>query len=1123
MAEEPRKFRVDLDHSRGPRVFRDQHNLWRDDIGRIYRLVERHIQALEREQRPKQEDNRYWELHPDKLPYLSIAIFGPSGSGKSSLLRTLADDIGRRQGGILPEDLRSDVFSLPVIDPTTWEESDQFLYAFLAAALEAERKKSQEGKEHGYPQGLSPVQLAFQDVNEYLRVVDDPGTTDEHDPLGLSLQKLERHTSGLRLKKALGEFIKALAKEFKSGVVLLPVDDLDMAPHHLVKSLQAYQSFLMHPQLVPVFTFTDRMPEELIEVYYDQRLGNGERQRRIEVPTEKLTVSQKLAVQFLARCFPVRNRIRLGPAPARVQRAIFVFRSERGSTASEEQGSKASKEQQQVLELLISSSFLLFGYPDEDDAHKVRAALRPSTLRRQFQVVDAMADCRLPELRIPQLATMAKGSITPEDLKALVSDAPEIQKDDWQHWRDHGYRDCRLGQLWRKKEDGDLLGSDRRFYYRALAKRLYHLRIGATWATIFNGATWSLLNVHRDTLRELGLFLEDLYSWSPKELRSVVLGKILEQDRTVRRSVVDRWFNRTDFRRSQVLSLLAANVFRPWMAGEEPYGDEELPIREQLLLELEDDESPVPPLDRQWDKDKSKQQEEAQIRKRLTFRSTQGLLWFLDVTLGFYLPQVMARNWAETMVPGEPVKERMSGNGWDLGHAPISAMRIADSKQEIFSFGMLFLGPRGYRHALEAFKLSDSESDNEKVKAWRGNASPRGRLLLRIWSCCGYSRSRYWAAFSLWRGLGFIGQLAELGLKERRLFESIATEQNEHQNDRNDLLRKFRRLIRSHCLASLVPGTLLDRDSNDLRLLQGFPPWEPDELRGAIRELAEELVDWLARCWADRIFPLPAGDVWISWRDCFIRRIHGEYILGALWPRLNATYLEERPRRHDCQILARRRSYREERVEAANRHYPDPDPPGSEPPYLEHEERFRWTAAVAAGAWSDRLLEYWRGCPPILRLLLTCPVFLKSRERFGLSSDPEGNPDKLLEELKQKSGKWLQRLKLRDVMCKELAELWTEKGKLVDGKLEIPGLVPDEFCIERVRVEFFASRPVQRHSISIERTKIAEIEEIEGEGEMELKEKPSFTVKSAAIEYPQRPKKKPTGSPEKPKNAGSSE
>ena len=1160
-----------------PQAYRGKQSLWKDDLRRIDRLVRRHIGVLSK----SRQDARSHGLEAGDLPHLSIAIFGPSGSGKSSLLRTLVDDVNRRHRQRHRERRRGTIFSLPVTDPTTWAETDQFLYAFLAAALE-EEQNWHEDNASDFPQGLSPVQLAFQDVNEYLRVVDDVSGGEENDPLGMSLQKLERHTSGLRLRNTLDKFIEKLAETFRASVVLLPVDDLDMAPDHLVKSLQTYQSFLSHPRLVPVFTFTDRTPEELIEVHYDQRLGESSEARRGE-GSERLTISEKLAVQFLARCFPVRNRIRLGPAPARVQRALFQIRSEK-----QENGSKETKDELRVLELLTIASFLLFGYPDEDDAHKVRAALRPSTLRRQFQVVDAMADCRLRAFRVPQLATMGDPEISGDELTLLVSKENVVMvkvpdgegENPWKEWKEwHGAR-YRLRSNW-DAEQKELLEGEDQAGYLLLAERMQNLGIGATWATVFNGAAWSLLNVHRDTLRELGLFLEDLYSWNPKELRSHVLDKILTKGRVVRRTVVDRWFNRTDYRRSQVLSLLAANIFRPWMIGEEPYGDEEIPIREQLRLE--GGGSDASPLD--WELSHSSKDQ--QIRDRLTFPATQGLLWFFNVTLGFYLPQIMARNWTHAVSPDEPVRGRMGGNGWDLLHAPINAVRVADAKQEIFSFGMIFLGPRGYRHALEATtyehyieftqeqqelcgkfnKLKDesralptTESERivqltadiektrkklrkrehsietikrqygspelleKKRKFWGGSdPSPRGHLLLRIWSCCGYSRSRCWAAFSLWRGLGFIGQALELGWKERKSFEKLAAqdeEKGELKRLKEHLLFEFRRLVRLHCLAGMVPGSLLERDANDERLLQAFPRWEPrrSDLRPEITSLAKDLVAWIERCWRDRIFPLPAGSVWIGWSDCFIRRIHGEYILGALWPRLNGAYMEERPR-SDCQMLARARGYSEEQLAEMNI--------ASKKELYEalskdlgHEEKYRWSAAVAAGAWSDILLEYWRGCPPILRLLLSCPVFLKGREYFGTSAE-KGGPDREKErdvvfKKLRKSDKpddkrkkeiwlgdlnsgerrrydWLERLGLPAEVWKELEdEVWVDKN----DKRDIKGLVPDELCIERVRVEFFASNPVQHHAVSIERTEVAR------EGQKE----PTHTVRSSTAKYPPMPK-----------------
>ncbi len=983
------RFTIDLDRSRLPGAFRDDQNLWRAELRRMYRLIRHHLAGLD----ARQTDE-------EALPKLSIAIFGPSGSGKSSLLRTLRDDVRRGDGSLVgQEGLAGKVYCLPAMDPTTWAESDQFLYAFLAAALE-EEQVANERSAQSYQQGLSPVQLAFQEVNEYLRVLDDPATPDEHDPLGLSLQKLERHTSGLKLRDALSRFIEKLRRQLGCELLLLPVDDLDMAPHHLVRSLNAFGSFLVHSRLVPIFTFTDRMPEELIEAHYDQRLAaqgaSGRAPGQVQGSEQRLSISQQLAVQFLTRCFPVRNRIRLGASPARVQRAAWQRRLGLPTQPGEQAASFT------VLELLNIASFLLFGHHDQEDAHTVRAALRPTTLRRQLQVFDAMADCHLEAFRVPQITSLAAG----EEVSASAA-----------------AKEKRLHELWRPAAllREAALPVDREYRAaREVAAGLQQLKIGASWASIYNGATWSLLNVHRDTLRELGLYLEDLYSWSPTELRSYVLETILSKDRVTRRTVVDRWFNRADFRRSQVLSLLAANIFRPWMEGEEPYGDDERALRHQLAEERRGGEGGGEhPLDA------LEAGSSESLRRRLTIPAVDGLSWFLNVTLGFYLPLTLARNWVAALSADEPVRGRMTGSGWDLGNAPISAIRIADAKGEIFSFGMHFLHPVGYRRALE------ETSSVEKHRDY---------LLLRIWSCCGFSNGRYWAAISLWRGLSLIGQAIELASKHgevlrsnkgstmRMVAESSGEDSSRLQGAKQSLqpphldplFQELLRLIRGHCLSGLVPGSLLREGAREEDLLQGFPPWDSAALADETAQLAFALLSWLVTCWDDLILPYPVGDVWIGWRDCFVRRIHGEYILGAFWPRLHSAFLE----RQDLTDA------KDKRDRAKTRSAPNSVSTDS------GGEEFLWTAYSAMNVWSEMLLEYWRGCPPILRLLLLCPVFLKAAEGGGSGR------------LKPLTKDWFERIGLPEDLRQEFQ---SEAGQ---QKLKHER-VGDVFLIERAPIDLF--------------------------------------------------------------------
>ncbi len=111
----------------------------------------------------------------------------------------------------------------------------------------------------------------------------------------------------------------------------------------------------------------------------------------------------------------------------------------------------------------------------------------------------------------------------------------------------------------------------------------------------------------------------------------------------------------------------------------------------------------------------------------------------------------------------------------------------------------------------------------------------------------------------------------------------------------------------------------------------------------------------------------------------------------------------------------------------------------------------------------------------MLRLLLTCPVFFKSQERFH--PPDEEDPRKVLDALEEDdkpslSGEedlryqWLKRLSLPKKVWQELQDLWTPN----DEEFSIPGIVPDELCIERVSIDLFSSPPAQRHAIAVEPT-----------------------------------------------------
>ncbi|HSK77596.1 MAG TPA: hypothetical protein VLQ45_14185 [Thermoanaerobaculia bacterium] len=774
MPESPESFaqnppRIRLERSRTSRAFHPDESLWKKELDQIFELLRKHAAALE-------------SSPPDdkKQPILSISVFGTYGSGKTSLLKTLVEEVNG--GERVPEKLKDRLYALPVIEPNILAKDEHFLYTFLATALEEDierqrdREKERERHSSATSRALTPVQQAFQDVSEYLQVIDEVERPAEYDPLGFSLERLERHTSGLLLRKRLGAFIDSLADRLagnrgRSSLVLLPVDDPDMSLESLTATLDTYRQYLQHPRLVPVFTFTGRLPEELLRVYFARNLLIAERQKlfaELSEPSSSLDMTEHLAVQYMVKLFPIRNRIRLGPAPARVQGGHYVVQDD------EKKGEK------KVWNLLETASNLLFGYPEWPIAPRVRLALRPSTLRRQIQVLDAMYD----------------------------SGVSDLQK--------------------------EASRKDRR------------------WAEFFEKAAWALVNVHRDVLRELRMQMEDLQSLTPRNLSREVLSAILSQDLETRRELLQRWRFQVEDRRGQVLSLLALNAFRPFMRGDEPSGDDP----DAVLAE-------------------SKRKTPPDGCGPFEFSALKGFLWFLDLWTGFYLPQILARNRPNDIAKKNSELGSVHGIGWNLRSGPRHAIREVLSNRDISATGMMLLLPDSFSTVLKKPQGSSKKPAGNKAI-----------LALHLWCFFGYKAGYPWAAVSFWRGLGLIGQLLEDRARARTGEES--------EPDRK---QRIRFILSKHCETAREPGAF--QEGRQAFFNNWSFPEEPG--KDDLGTLTDAVYSWLSRFAKDRVVlesPPPEdsarGNEAKWWaknsKTSFIRRLHGEYLLGELWPELGGAY-----------------------------------------------------------------------------------------------------------------------------------------------------------------------------------------------------------------------------------------
>lgn len=771
-----------LDLSRSERAFENEECLWDSEISKMEKRLESHVKTLK----------ACWEKGKGKaveeMPLLSIAIFGSPGSGKSSLLRSFIRRVKQREPN---SGISAKVNSLPVIKPNTMALDDNFLYSFIAAALTEDRKRNEtDFAPYRDSPILTPLQQKFQEVSEYLQVINQPERSSEDDPLGVSLERLERHESGLLLKEKMNEFIAQLAAsltgETDASVVLLPVDDSDMSQDVLISTFDACWRYLQHPRLIPVFTFTGRLAEELLRVDFEMRLniegGRDTSEKLVEAATS-LKLTETMALQYMGKLFPVRNRIRLGPAAARVLGAEYIP-PEPGSGDGE---SPRTRKSEDVQELLKKVSLLLFGTAPELSP-QISAPLRLVTLRRQLQIVDAMQGAGIKHLK---------------DLEKNTEDNQESNTE----------------------QDGGPKKS---------------------WGHYFDLATWSLLNTHRDILKEIKMNLDDLYGWTPLRLRQVVRDSILSLSLKRRRKLLTHWRYRTESRRSQMLSLLAANVFRPRMKGEEPTGDN-------------------PEIIKRWQKEKE-EVEYGNDRDNLSFSVREGVTWFLDICIGFYLPQVMACNFPD--MPEKSGKDESSfvdsitGVGWDFVSGPLHAVREAVYNDEVFFSGIVFV---------------HKETMDDIIK----KANENKDFLPLLWCYFGYNKGEPWAALSLWRGLGLIGQL--LKLKQWR------KDREKEEPGRDEIIL----LLNKHFDACRVIGNSPKSERNLPRKPgKTFKTLNENILeKGKSYDIVEKIHKWLygTREDEERIFPYSTGT---SWETCFIRRLHGKNLLNQFWRKLENVYFD---------------------------------------------------------------------------------------------------------------------------------------------------------------------------------------------------------------------------------------
>ena len=307
-----------------------------------------------------------------------------------------------------------------------------------------------------------------------------------------------------------------------------------------------------------------------------------------------------------------------------------------------------------------------------------------------------------------------------------------------------------------------------------------------------------------------------------------------------------------------------------------------------------------------------------------------------------------------------------SGDWPDLDREAVAAYKeaadweIKTSMQTIKKYSALnkriesALKVRNYRGALGILKKDKTLADGTRKKVrqdiltlWAAAATVHDdQLLVRIWTCYGFHGGSYWAAASLWRGLGMIGQVIDFHrIWKQEIDDKFGlTEENRYDEDKEEDRKKYEEeitqritgLLRTHCLRGLVPGMGLGGPSPNDTLDLAFSEWDTEGQRRATRRMAERLRRWLDRIHEQfRSSPFEKSEKWSS---CVVRRMHGAHVIGSFWTWLEAEHLNHQGRQYS------RRS------------------------------KYHWNAGLALTSWIRVLIRYFERSHEERAIIETCPL-----------------------------------------------------------------------------------------------------------------------------------------------------
>lgn len=242
--------------------------------------------------------SKYESTESDNPIIIHDAIFigGARGTGKTVFLQNIKGFWTKYKKD---NNLGIKIHFCNSIDPTLLVDHDNFANVVIAH-LYNEVENTLDSKQYEHSN-----QDAFYKA---LRTVSKSLGKQEHLDDGLSgLDRVIKYRSGIQLVKHFDSYINECKNSLKVDVIVLPIDDIDMALERSYEVLDVVRRLLGCPKIIPVITGDLELYEPIIQ----NRFEKGEDNKRNQIIKE--AQAKQLTQEYLKKVIPHHNRISLEP------------------------------------------------------------------------------------------------------------------------------------------------------------------------------------------------------------------------------------------------------------------------------------------------------------------------------------------------------------------------------------------------------------------------------------------------------------------------------------------------------------------------------------------------------------------------------------------------------------------------------------------------------------------------------------------------------------------------------------------------------------------------------------------------------------------------------------------